>query len=310
MTTPDGIVCGPDDTPVPDHEAHRKGKPPRPQRLRLKGRMKLAPTAIPGIDLRDYGHNPKSRGWGDPCTQARTTVTLSNGVRFTVASRIARLATLVLNECIRRGYKVRQADTGGYNCRFIAGTTTWSMHAWALAIDVNWNTNPFTSSRVTDKPDWLFALFNRYGFANGADYSGRRDWMHHEFMGTPTQADTATALAEKELGDGKPPTPLGVVEATQQAVNLPVDGIWGNFTERGITNVRAATTANQFPDGVAETQARVGTTPDGKWGPASAAALVQTVKELQAAWGGNPDGKWGPDTEARFQANRTKYYKP
>jgi hypothetical protein len=25
----------------------------------------------------------------------------------------------------------------GYNCRFIAGTTTWSLHAWGAAIDVS-----------------------------------------------------------------------------------------------------------------------------------------------------------------------------
>src|SRR4051794_5271825 len=31
---------------------------------------------------------------------------------------------------------------GGYNCRYISGTTEWSLHAWGAAIDTNSATNP------------------------------------------------------------------------------------------------------------------------------------------------------------------------
>jgi hypothetical protein len=31
---------------------------------------------------------------------------------------------------------------GGYNCRYISGTTSWSLHAWGAAIDTNSATNP------------------------------------------------------------------------------------------------------------------------------------------------------------------------
>jgi hypothetical protein len=31
---------------------------------------------------------------------------------------------------------------GGYNCRYIEGTTNWSVHAFGAAIDTNWQRNP------------------------------------------------------------------------------------------------------------------------------------------------------------------------
>src|SRR3954447_19382592 len=31
---------------------------------------------------------------------------------------------------------------GGYNCRYISGTTSWSLHAWGAAIDTNSATSP------------------------------------------------------------------------------------------------------------------------------------------------------------------------
>lgn len=31
---------------------------------------------------------------------------------------------------------------GGYNCRYISGTTSWSLHAWGAAIDTNSSLNP------------------------------------------------------------------------------------------------------------------------------------------------------------------------
>jgi hypothetical protein len=271
--------------------------------------------AVPGVSLTNYSVGPSGKGWGAHCTGGHTTLTLKNGVRITVRSEIAELSTLILNECLRRGYNVRQADTGSYNCRLIAGSNTWSNHAWALAIDINWQSNPYTSGTTHDIPDWMAKLFNRYGFAWGGDYTGsRRDYMHMEFMGTPAQAATATALARREL-TGTPPTPptgKEVVLAMQRALNFvgtEVDGIWGNQTERGVNTIRNAING-VFPYGVKEAQTRVGATADGSWGPASATALIQTVKELQAAWGVGADGQWGPNTEAAWKAAQAKYFKP
>lgn len=306
---------------VPEHEEHRHGAPPKVKRRKaaadvLTRRYALVGScAIPGISLTNYRVNAQDKGWGTPCTQSRTTITLSNGVRITVASRIARLATLVLNEIIRRGYAIRQVDTGAYNCRYISGTTVWSNHAWALAIDVNWQTNPYTTKTVTDKPDWLFKLMNRYGFANGADYSGKHDWMHHEFMGSPDQADQATALAERELPGGsnyQPPT-SPITKAMQTAMHYSAadrDGMWGPQTDRDVYAIRQASYANAYPDGVAKVQKLIGTAQTGTWGAEDTEALRNTVAVFQRAWGlgAGDDGYWGPVTESAWKKFQNKLF--
>jgi hypothetical protein len=202
-----------------DHESHREGKRPRAKMLtrahilrtplgRWNGPRKLLyPCAVPGISLTDYSRNAQAKGWGAPCTGARTTITLTNGVRLTVRSEIAELTRLIMNANIRQGYSYRQADTGAYNCRYISGTTVWSNHAWGLAIDENWQSNPFTYPLKTDRPAWEQQRWQRYGFALGINYTGKKDAMHNEFMGTPAQAAQALALAQREIGGGAPVPP-------------------------------------------------------------------------------------------------------
>jgi hypothetical protein len=316
------VVDDPDLPVVPEHEAHRAGAAPKAKRTKraadaLTRRYALVGScAIPGVSLTNYSINAKSKGWGDPCTQGRTTITLTNGVRITVASRIARLSTLVLNEIIRRGYIIRQVDTGAYNCRYISGTTVWSNHAWALAIDVNWQTNPYTRSTITDKPDWLFKLMNRYGFANGADYSGKHDWMHHEFMGTPTQADQATALAERELpgGSNYVVKTSPITKAMQVGMHYPAadrDGIWGPQTDRDVYLIRQASYGGAFPDGVTKVQKLIGTKQTGTWDKsADDDALRSTVAVFQRAWGlgAGDDGYWGPVTERAWKSFQARLY--
>ena len=40
-------------------------------------------------------------------------------------------------------YKIRTADTDSYNCRTIKGSNEKSLHAFGIALDLNWTTNPF-----------------------------------------------------------------------------------------------------------------------------------------------------------------------
>jgi hypothetical protein len=169
---------------------------------------KFVQPGFAGLDLRDYSRLPSAKGWGAACSAARATVRLTEA-SVTVDARIAELVGLVMRACEARGYHFRKADTGAYNCRKIAGTNTWSNHAWALAVDVNWRSNPYTTiANDTDIPDWMHNLWNRYGFAWGGDYTGgKRDFMHFEFMGTPQQAQLGLALARAELGSGTPVTP-------------------------------------------------------------------------------------------------------
>jgi hypothetical protein len=43
-------------------------------------------------------------------------------------------------------------NTSGFNCRFVAGTSRWSMHAYGLAIDVNPVENPYVSGGRVSPP--------------------------------------------------------------------------------------------------------------------------------------------------------------
>lgn len=44
-------------------------------------------------------------------------------------------------------YKVPTSYTGAYACRQVTGGTSWSGHAWPLAMDVNAKTNPYISHK-------------------------------------------------------------------------------------------------------------------------------------------------------------------
>lgn len=41
------------------------------------------------------------------------------------------------------GYSIRIADTDSYNCRAITGGPEKSLHAYGIALDINWKTNPY-----------------------------------------------------------------------------------------------------------------------------------------------------------------------
>ena len=43
-------------------------------------------------------------------------------------------------------------NTSGFNCRFVGGTSRWSMHAYGEAIDVNPVENPYVRGRTVSPP--------------------------------------------------------------------------------------------------------------------------------------------------------------
>ena len=47
----------------------------------------------------------------------------------------------------------RADNTSAFNCRYVAGTTRWSMHAYGLAIDVNPVENPYVSGSHFTPPN-------------------------------------------------------------------------------------------------------------------------------------------------------------
>ena len=50
------------------------------------------------------------------------------------------------------GYEVRGKDTDSYNCRAITGGTEKSLHSYGIALDINWQTNPYIDHKGSRKP--------------------------------------------------------------------------------------------------------------------------------------------------------------
>lgn len=119
------------------------------------------------------------------------------------------------------GYKAPGTDTGFYSFRHMRHDPNlpWSVHAWAMALDLNWLQNPAGNKLVTDIPramrDDLLALRTVSGarvFLWGADW----DWdglttdhtyvdaMHWECVAHPL--DLATGIKGFTVAPKPPPT--------------------------------------------------------------------------------------------------------
>jgi hypothetical protein len=84
-----------------------------------------------------------------------------------------------LNALWKTGY--RPKDIGSYANRNIAGTSTKSLHAYGLAIDIDPSRNPVTYNGhvVTILPAGVAALAAKYGLAWGGNWNGSKtDSMH------------------------------------------------------------------------------------------------------------------------------------
>ena len=134
--------------------------------------------------------NRKKCGWAD-----------GGGVRLLVRAEIVELVSILLSETARRGYALDPvADDWGYASRPIRGTSTPSNHSWGLAVDLNASSNPMGSELVTDMPAWMVGMWTACGFRWGGAYSGRKDAMHYEYMGRPSDVARDTTTARRLAG--------------------------------------------------------------------------------------------------------------
>lgn len=96
-------------------------------------------------------------------------------------------------------YLTRAADTGAGNCRPKVSGVGWSMHAFWIAIDLNWSTNPYGKRLITDMPAemvrYICAIRTKNGkqvWNWGGYWSGNKDAMHFEIVCSP--ADLAHGI--------------------------------------------------------------------------------------------------------------------
>jgi hypothetical protein len=156
----------------------------------------------------------------------------------------------------KHNYLFRESAGGTYNCRQISGNRGWSVHAYAVGIDLNPSKNPYGTAK-TDMPkaftDAVLALRTNNGkqvFTWGMNWTptSAKDPMHFQINCSP--ADVRTGIAGQT-----PPPPNGddedMAETTkgiQRSLNasgfkgkngavLTVDGVWGDNTEFAFTNM-------------------------------------------------------------------------
>jgi D-alanyl-D-alanine carboxypeptidase len=161
-----------------------------------------------------------ARGWGPGwplCQEPKQRwINLSNGVALQVRFEISELTNLTLNECLRRGYLIRDPDSAGYVCRAIANTLIPSNHSWGLAFDINWRDNPM-STHTTNIPRWMVELMWSFRFYWGGWYNDP-DPMHFEFIGTPADAVKYTAAARKAYTMTQPHPEVDLVKKQEDAL--------------------------------------------------------------------------------------------
>lgn len=231
------------------------------------------------------------------------------GVRYEMVDLVTRL----VRECKRRGYRFgTPSDPSygcwGFSCRAISGSTTPSNHSWGLAVDINAPSNPYTSPLKTDMPGWMPDLWNAYGFRWGGDYSGAKDAMHYEFMGSVADAAAHTRnAANNNLGgsgsSGGSPTPPPLQPATgTPAFPLPSGYYYGPLSgpKESISGMSGEPQA--WIVGLQRAQVRLnahgamgGRPPistDGQYGPRTKDATIW----FQAARHLTTDGLIGPNT--------------
>lgn len=148
------------------------------------------------------------RWWAPACKFDGVIVTLNGGARIYVDRRTVPAWQAFNAILIRWGYVCYRDQTGAFNCRRITGGTGYSLHAFGIAADVNWRTNPYGPVLITDMPAGMVAevLALRTGnglqvFGWGGLYRRSKDAMHWEVVCKPS--DLATGIVNYRP---KPPT--------------------------------------------------------------------------------------------------------
>ncbi len=93
------------------------------------------------------------RLWRDyECNEARLVRIAFGPDSIRVAAPAADAFRHLAEIALRHGYQIRPADTDSYNCRTITGGRLKSLHAYGIALDINWQTNPYRDHPGTRPP--------------------------------------------------------------------------------------------------------------------------------------------------------------
>lgn len=144
----------------------------------------------------------EQHGWGEGwphCQRSQVVEVRAAGVKVTVRRELTELVSLLLAGTVHlHHYRLKAAQTGGFNCRPIGGTQKPSNHSWGLAVDLNWHDNPFQKPFRSNLPVGVVPMWWSCGFYWGGWYGKKPDPMHFEYIFR--RADVARHLSKaKEL---------------------------------------------------------------------------------------------------------------
>jgi peptidoglycan hydrolase-like protein with peptidoglycan-binding domain len=205
------------------------------------------------------------RLWSPACKCELTTLLLHSGARISVAKAAAEAFRAIDGVMQSTGYAPRVADTGGYNCRVITGGKGHSLHAYGIAVDYNWNSNPFRADNklITDMPSAMVAAIKAIRtkdgvqvFRWGGDFRSVKDTMHFEVVASRRELSAGIDWPKVEVKEPDPSKPstwpvlqVGdrgpTVRVCQQRLTSaecpcdPVDGIFGKGTEQAVRRFQA-----------------------------------------------------------------------
>ena len=132
--------------------------------------------------------------WAPACTPPFARYTLHGGGVVTVDVLVVDALKALNAVLIDWDYRTRRADTGAYNCRTITGGRSYSLHAYGIAVDLNWSTNPYGHHLITDMPIGMIEDIEGIRTAGGVQvwrwggrYSNNKDAMHFEVVASPAE---------------------------------------------------------------------------------------------------------------------------
>lgn len=97
-------------------------------------------------------YNDKIRWWADRrCSGPHLSMEILGRYPVRVQPELEG-AVNAMNAALKaNGYRDPTGPTGSYNCRMIGGTTKWSLHAYAIAIDIDYGENPYLRGQTIPK---------------------------------------------------------------------------------------------------------------------------------------------------------------
>ena len=132
--------------------------------------------------------------WAPACTAPFARLNLYGEGVVTVDVLIVDAVKALNAVLIDWDYRTRRADTGAYNCRTITGGRSYSLHAYGIAVDLNWSTNPYGHHLITDMPIGMIEDIEGIRTAGGVQvwrwggrYSNNKDAMHFEVVASPAE---------------------------------------------------------------------------------------------------------------------------